>query len=162
MYNAFAPPNGYLLTNYCKIRSRCFNSAFIRLLSHTIIEVLEASGIHLGCLRLENIYYDLDEDKFTFVNLYNNPKPVPSTSIKPTQKDDFVDLGILLVQLLMRNPKDTREAVIEDLRKVITVNQLYSIIHGKDASPDANFHASIYELIMRCFGANIMLDSTSP
>lgn len=70
---------------------------------------------------MKNIYYDLDENKLVFINLYNNAKPVPSTFKKPTDKDDFVDLGILLIQLLIRSPKDTKEALIEDLRKVIKV-----------------------------------------
>jgi len=36
------------------------------------------------------------------------------------------------------------------------------LIHGKDAPSGTNFHGSIYELVMRCFGKNILIDSTSP
>jgi len=111
---------------------------------------------------LNNLYYDVDEDKIVFVNLYDNPKPVPSSFVKPDIEDDLVDFGILLVQLIIRQPKDTRESLIDALRDIITVGQLYELIHGEAASAKTNFHGTIYELIMRCFGKNIMLESTSP
>jgi len=102
VFNVFDVPNGYLLENFCKVRARCFNSAFIKLLAKAVFSSLDSAKIYFGNLRLNNLYYDADEDKIVFVNLYDNPKPVPSTFVKPDISDDLVDFGILLIQLTIR------------------------------------------------------------
>lgn len=64
-------------------------------------------------------------------------------------------MGILLIQLSIREELDTNEKLLEKLRPVIAGKDIYKIIHEKDAPEGANFAGTFYEMILKLLGKNL-------